>query len=228
MRIFSKRIALVALLAVGALLSGTPAVAATSSDVPVYKPPPRGAPSGRVGMGTRGMHPPPQIWALAPEHTGLTTRDQPSLYWYVSKPVAVRIEITAVSNQGVATVLETGVASPAAGGVQKMDLARYGILLQPGIEYRWSVILESDPRQRSNSAAIERIVASPELAKRIEATPRTKHAAVFAEEGIWYDAVESLGELIEQSPDDLALRHQRAALLEQVGLKNAAAGDLRR
>lgn len=228
MHIFAKRIVLVAVLAVGALLSATPTLAATATDVPVYKPPPRGAPSNRVGMGTRGTHPPPQIWALAPDHTGLTTRDQPSLYWYVSKPVITRIEITAVSNQGVTTILETRVASPAAGGVQRIDLARYDIRLQPGIEYRWSVTLESDPRQRSKSAAIERIVPSPHLAKRIETTPRTKHAAVYAEEGIWYDAIASLGDLIEQSPDDLALRVQRAALLEQVGLKKAAAGDVRR
>jgi hypothetical protein len=228
MRIFAKRIALVAVLAVGSLLSGTPTGAATASDVPVYKPPPRGAPSGRVGMGTRGVHPPPQIWALAPDHPGLTTREQPSLYWYVSKPVATRIEITAFSNQRVTTILEKRVASSAAGGVQKMDLARYAIRLQPGVEYRWSVTLESDPRQSSNSAAIERIVASLQLAKRIEATPRTEHAAVYAEEGIWYDAIASLGELIEQSPDDPALRLQRAALLEQVGLKTAAAGDVRR
>lgn len=228
MRIFVKRIALVAVLAVGVLLSGTPAVAAAASDVPVYKPPPRGAPSGRVGMGTRGTYAPPQIWALAPNHTGLTTRDQPSLYWYASEPVATRIEITAVGNQGVTTILETRVARPAAGGVQKMDLARYGIRLQPGIEYRWSVTPESGPKQSSISAAIERIVASPQLAQRIETTPRTKHAAVYAEEGIWYDAIASLGELIEQSPDDLALRLQRAALLEQVGLKMTAAGDARR
>jgi len=179
-------------------------------------------------MGTRSMRPPPQIWALAPEHTGLTTLEQPSLYWYLSKPVAIRIEIAAVGNQGVTTVFETRVASPATGGVQKMDLARHGIRLQPGIEYRWSVTPETAPKQSSNSAAIERIVASPQLTQRIEATPRVKHAGVYAEEGIWYDAIAALGELIEHSPEDLELRAQRAALLEQVGLKMAAAGDVRR
>jgi len=228
MRIFAKRIALVAVLALGALLPGICAAAASASDVPVYKPPPRGAPSGRVGMGTRGAHPPPQIWALAPDHTGLTTHDQPSLYWYASKPVAARIEITAAGKYGVTTIFETHVTSPAAGGVQKVDLAHYGIRLQPGIEYRWSVALESDPRQRSNSAAIERIAPSQHLTKRIEESPRAKQAAAYAEEGIWYDAIASLGELIERSPDDVALRTQRAALLEQVGLKEAAAGDVRR
>ncbi len=226
MRILAKRIALVALLGAGALLTDTLNFAAPAADVPVYKPPPRGAPSGRVGMGTRGSHP-PQIWALAPDHTGLTTREQPSLYWYVSKPVATRIEITTVSNKVVTTVFETRVPNPSADGMQKVDLTRYDIHLQPGIEYRWSVTVENDPGQSSKSAAIERIAASSELTRRIEASPKAKHAAVYAEEGIWYDAIAALGELIEQSPDDRSLRAQRAALLEQVGLNTPAAGDLR-
>jgi hypothetical protein len=225
---FAKRTALVAILAVESLLFGTLAGAAAASDVPGYKPPPRGAPSGRVGLGTRGINPPRQLWALAPDHTGLTTRDQPSLYWYASKAIAARIEITAVGNQGVKTILDERVDSSATAGVQKIELARYGIRLQPGVEYRWSVSLESDPTQRSNSAAIERIAANAALAKRIESSPRTERAAVYAEEGIWYDAIASLGELIEQSPGDLALRAKRAALLEQVGLNDAAAGDARR
>jgi hypothetical protein len=227
MNLLVRRTSLVAGLAAGALVLGMLGGAAAASDPPTYKPPPRGAPSGRVGLGTRSIHPPPQVWALAPDHTGLTTRDQPSLYWYVLKPVASRIEITAFTSQGIKTLLDESVASPVAAGVQRMDLARYGVRLEPGVEYRWSVSLEGDPKQRSNSVAIEFVAASPALAQRIASTPRTERAAVYAGEGIWYDAIAALGELIEQSPNDAALRMQRAALLEQVGLKEAAAGDKR-
>ena len=228
MRSMVRRTCLVAAVAAGALVLGALRGAAAASDPPTYKPPPRGAPTGRVGLGSRSIHPPPQIWALAPDHTGLTTREQPRLYWYVAKPAAVRIEITAVRNQGMKVILDESVASPAAAGVQRLDLARYGIRLEPGIEYRWNVSFVGDPKQRSNSAAIERIAASAALAKRVAAAPKAEHAAVYAGEGIWYDALASLGELIEQSPNDAALRMQRAALLQQVGLKEAAAGDAKR
>jgi hypothetical protein len=204
-----------------------PATAA-DADLPSYKPPPRGAPSGRAGAGTRGIVPPPRIWAFAPDHIGLTTREQPSLYWYAAKSETARVELVAVGAQGVKVLLGENVAAPASPRVMSIDLARYGIRLQPGIEYRWTVALESEPRQGSNSAGIERIAPSPELTTRLEATPRTRRPAVYAEEGIWYDAIGSLGELIEQSPADTSLRMHRAALLEQIGLKAAAAADIQR
>lgn len=228
MKLFAKQIVVVAVLALGTHLFGTLTGTAGAADLPSYKPPSRGAPAGRVGMGTRGIIPPPQIWALAPDHTGLTTREQPSLYWYATKSVTARIELMAINNQGMKTILEESVVSPASAGVQRIDLARYGIRLQPGIEYRWTVSSETDSKQRSNNGWIQRVDPNSGLAKRIEATPKTGHAAIYAEEGIWYDAIASIGELIEQSPGDTSLRMQRATLLEQVGLKEVAAGDARR
>ena len=227
MIVVAKRI-VVAVLALGTQVFGTLAGTAGAADLPSYKPPSRGAPAGRVGMGTRGIVRPPQIWALAPEHIGLTTREQPSLYWYSTKSMSARIELVAINNRDTKTILEESVGSSASPGIQRIDLARYGIRLRPGIEYRWSLSSETDPKQRSNNGWIRRVDPGSGLAKRIEATPVTGHAAIYAEEGIWYDAIATASELIEQSPGDIALRTQRAALLEQVGLKEAAADDARR
>lgn len=166
--------------------------------------------------------------AFAPDHTGLTTREQPSLYWYLSRPATTRVEITSVNGQAENPLLELSVASPSSAGVQKLDLARHGVRLQPGIEYRWNVSFDSDPKQRSNRGRIERVVPGAALAKRLEAAPKAGQPAVYAEEGLWYDAIAAIGELIDQSPNDAELRRQRAALLEQAGLPGAAAADARR
>jgi hypothetical protein len=40
----------------------------------------------------------------------------------------------------------------------------------------------------------------------------------YAEEGLWYDALETISKGIAAAPDNIELRRQRAALLEQVGL----------
>src|SRR5437867_13335867 len=55
----------------------------SAASAPVYKPPLRGAPGGRVGGGTRGTQERDifVLSVLAPDHTGLTTREQPSLFW---------------------------------------------------------------------------------------------------------------------------------------------------
>jgi len=223
-----RRFALFAWIAAGMQLCVMLSAIAADADLPRYKPPPRGAPSGRVALGTRTIVPPPQIWALAPNHIGLTTREQPSLYWYATTSGTARVALVSVGAQGMKMLLNESVAASTSPRIMRIDLARYGIRLQPGIEYQWTVALESDPRQRSQRAAIERIAANPELTKRLDAAPRPRHAAVYAEAGIWYDAIASLGELIEQSPSDTSLRIQRAALLDQVGLKEAAAADRQR
>ena len=228
MRVSTKRIAALAALAVAAPLWGMLAEIASAADLPSYKPPSRGAPSSRIGGGTRGLIPPRQIWALAPDHTGLTTREQPSLYWYVAKPVTSYLELTAMNDPAAKPLLELTIAPSPSAGVQRIDLARHGVRLQPGVEYRWYVSFDGDSKQRSNNGRIERVAPSAALAKRLEATPKAGQPAVYAEEGLWYDAIAAIGELIEQSPNDADLHRQRAALLEQVGLPEAAVADVRR
>jgi hypothetical protein len=193
-------------------------------DLPSYRPPSRSAPAGRIGGGTRGIAP-PQVFAIAPDHVGLTTRKQPVLYWYLAKPAVTHFALFSVSDQGTKTLFEETSAAPVEAGMHKLDLARHGIRLQPNVAYRWVVTIGMDAKPQSSSAGIQWIAASPEFAKRLASAPKTRHAALYAEEGIWYDAMASIGELIEQFPDDRALRAQRAALLEQADLGQVAAGD---
>ena len=40
--------------------------------------------------------------------------------------------------------------------------------------------------------------------------------SLYAEAGLWYDAVAALGDLIDRAPTDRALLDQRSALLRQV------------
>lgn len=195
-----------------------------------YKPPMRGAPASRVGGGSRGAgDDAPHVSVLAPDHTGLTTKEQPALYWFVSKPVAAKLEVTVINEQAVKPALEQELGAPAAAGIQRLRLADFNVKLQPGIEYRWHVSLVLDPRQRSNdiiaSGTIQRVAPSAQLQARMQKLDRRESARVYAEEGIWYDAIEVISEAIEANPNDRAARRQRALLLQQVGLTEAGRYD---
>src|SRR6266851_3014833 len=81
-----------------------PAVQEEVPPQPHYKPPPRGAPGGRVGGASRGTvkatMPLPTIELIAPDgHAGLTTVATPALYFYVSQPISwsTRFTISAPS-----------------------------------------------------------------------------------------------------------------------------------
>ena len=85
----------------------TPAVG-----TPVYKPPLRGAPGGRVAGGTRGTGDEAlTLSVLAPDHTALTVQEQPSLYWSLSKPSPYPIELTVIDHQAIQPLLETRLRS---------------------------------------------------------------------------------------------------------------------
>ena len=197
--------------------------AAESQAAFIYKPPLRGTPGARVGGGTRGTGvADAELMVLAPDHTGLTTQAQPTIYWYARTPAVARFEFALIDDEGNDLLLEVEVGSDRVAGFRQLDLGDYGITLQPGVSCRWSVALVSDNASRSSdlisSGIIERIEPGESLNGRISNATGNDLVGIYASEGIWYDALDAISSLIEQSPDDQGLISIRASLLEQVGL----------
>jgi hypothetical protein len=227
-----------------ALLLGTATAAAALCLTPVhaqesgksgtvtYKPPLRGAPLTRVGGGTRGIGNVLAVNVLAPGDTGLTTQEKPTIYWFASQPIDKPVEITITSTaslQDAATpVFEITLQPPIAKGIHAFRLADHGVALKPGVEYQWFVAVVRNPAQRSNDVlaggTIKRVTDSPVQAQVKQASP-AQLPALYAEAGIWYDAIDQLSRQISADKANRQLRERRAALLEQVGLKDAAAFD---
>ena len=192
----------------------------------VYKPPMRGAPASRVGGGTRGTGRDNfMLSVLAPDHTGLSSQAQPTLYWYASGPSTTKLEVTVIADAAERPVLTQNL-KVTRGGVQSFDLAKHGITLKPDTEYEWFVSAVPDPAQRSkditSGGTIRRVPPDPAVQARIAAAGERLAPAIYAEAGLWYDAIDTLSRLIERYPNDSELQAQRAALLNQVGLSTIA------
>lgn len=204
---------------------------AGSTATPSYTPPQRGAPQRRVGGSSRGAADAlPNVMLLVPDHVGLTVSEQPALYWYLSKPTSVRVEVTLIDDKGEQPLIEYAVTNAAGPAVHRVDLASHKIALKPGVEYQWSISVVPNPNERSNdvmAGGVVKRVDMPGKVSSLRASGASKEdlARTYAAEGIWYDAIALYSELIEQRPQDRALRESRAALLEQVGLKDIAAYD---
>jgi hypothetical protein len=103
-------------------------------------------------------------------------------------------------------------------------------ILKPNVEYQWSIAIVPDPRQRANdiiaSGFIQRVAPPQALTARLQRASPRELPYIYAEEGLWYDALDAVSVLIDSAPRDKALRTQRAALLGQVGLAQAADNDL--
>lgn len=193
------------------------------ASVPVYTPPQRGAPGGRIGGGTRGTQREVFVLSvLAPDHSGFTTKEQPSLYWFISKPTSLPVEVTLMDPKGIKPILEIQLPSPITAGVHRIRLSDFNVHLAPGAAYRWfvSVVPDADRRSKDIMAggAIERVEMPEGLKAKLAQAPKSDLPSIYAESGLWYDTVAAISELIEAAPQDQALREQRTALLKQVGL----------
>lgn len=192
----------------------------------LYKPPRVGVPGGRIGGGARGDDQTFSLSVVAPsDHTGLTSLEQPALYWYLSKPFTSPIEFTLIGDD-VKPLVEVSLPTPYQPGLQRIRLADFGVRLSPDSQYFWFVSFVVDPNLRSRDilagATIRRIQLADDLSKKLDAADKADRAKLFAESGLWYDAIASISNAIEADPKNLSLRTLRASLLEQIGLEDAA------
>lgn len=199
-----------------------------------YKAPLRGAPATRVGGATRSAGATAMtLNVLAPDHTGYTYQEKPTMYWYVSErvtqPVELAITPTGSLNEAIPPVLELTFQPPIEKGVHAVRLEDHGVALKPDVEYQWFVAVVKDPDHRSNDVlaggSIKRIGTSDAVQAKLRDAQQTIRPAIYAESGVWYDAIDQISKLIGADPANRSLREQRATLLEQVGLKDAAAYD---
>jgi hypothetical protein len=204
------------------------------ADVPVYHPPKptRGSfPRNLTGAATRGhgSADAPLVLALAPDHLGLTVNGQPNLYWYLEKDSAIRVDFTLIDEQSVNPLLEITVAGPLRGGVHVVRLADHGLSLEPGRWYEWSVSVVTggrDPSEdRISRGFITRTPVPAGVTEQLEKRGPQAAVNVFAEAGLWYDAITALSVGIETQEQKAPLRRARAALLDQVGLGPVAQYD---
>ncbi len=174
-----------------------------------------GAPAGRVDAGSRGDgNEVASLYVLAPEHVGLTTHSQPTLFWFQTAPAKLPFEISILKPNDPTPVLRVRRPVAAASGFQHLDLAAQGVSLAPGVDYQWVVALVRDPQSRSRdivSSGWIRHVGKKEV-------PRSAGPAAYAESGIWYDTVSALFDQIAAHPHDAQLAADRRDLFTQVGL----------
>ncbi|SRR5216683_2860098 len=206
-----------------------PAVQEEVPPQPTYKPPPRGAPGGRVGGASRGTVkatiPMPTIDLLAPGgHTGLTASPTPTLYFFVSQPITWPTQFTISTPAQPSPIIEVDIPAPREAGVYSLRTADYHVRLDPGVLYTWSVSVTLNPKARSRDIVASASLLRVALDQAIEAALRTAapshRAGLLAQAGQWYDAVAAAA--------DISALDRHAALdtlMNEVGLVEPAKYD---
>jgi len=211
------------------------AAAAPSSDADklIYIPPRQatGAGNARViaSSGRDGPSDPPSLAVLSPDHVGLTVSEQPSLFFFLSKPATTRLIMTLMKEGDAEPTVELTLDATR-GGIQRLDLGKQRVKLQPGVQYEISLALVLDPARRDRdicaSGYIKRISPPDNLLADLLRRPKAMDRAILlAHNGVWYDALSIISDQIDSDSSDEVSRIGRAALLDQVALSEPAKFD---
>jgi hypothetical protein len=127
--------------------------------------------------------------------------------------------------------VESGVAEPIF--VQQIQIQKAGIVrmempknlpeLVPGKEYRWSVsLIRNDNRRSDDTFAqswIKPVPETPELKQQLAAAKSDRErASIYAQAGLWYNALNALSTAQAANPTDPSIREDFLSLLAQAGL----------
>jgi len=165
------------------------------------------------------------VEVLVPDQIALTTQAQPSLYWYQSKNANTQCEVTITEPNNPKPLLMLKSHAPTPAGIHAIRLSKFNVELKPKVIYRWSVAVIVDSENRSQdviaNGVIERTDLSSDLAGKLAQVSDADKPALYADNGMWYDALQAISDQIDLDPKNASLRKERADLLSQVGIDAA-------
>jgi hypothetical protein len=189
----------------------------------------RPEPGRRKGGASRGNCPPiqPALTALIPKtNLGLTTKEYPTLWFYVpySATDIPKAELM-VLDENQRPILEKPmvVQLSKTPGIMGVTLPSTAKPLEFEQKYRWYFELVCDTENPSNNPTVDgwikRVQLSQELMTQLDNHNTQQHYLMYAENGIWYDALTHLIPMIGVNPSDPTLTQNWSDLLEAVGLQ---------
>jgi hypothetical protein len=170
--------------------------------------------------------PPIRLTALIPESTiGMTVAEYPRFFLYIPEADLEGAEGQLVlRNEKNEEIYNKIVKLKDTDSIVSIDLSGSPSLppLEVGKSYFWEFWIFFEPPDRSDSTYvsgwIKRVEPNSELKHKLDTALPQEQPAIYAANGIWYEAVASLVKLRCSSPNDATLASDWESLLQQVGL----------
>jgi hypothetical protein len=215
----------------------TPKNFANTGQIQFIRPilPPGNAPGGRrTGGGRRDACPDvnPKLTALVPvieaadsvtNVWSLTSAEHPTFWFYLpyTKSSKYPTEFVLQDNDGE-TIHQTEISLPEKPGIISVSIPSSAKPLVIGQQYRWFLKVYCSEQKKSLPIYVEGVInrvnlsaiASQQL--RI-ATPQ-QQTNIYAKNGMWFQALTTLGELRRKNPQDAKLQAAWNNLLAEIGL----------
>jgi hypothetical protein len=214
---------------------------------PPPPPPERDAPGNRGGGAGRSCAAGEQsVTALMPEYQqalisggaitkvwGTATTERPT-FWFdlpYEKSTLAALEFVLQDNSSPAKDLYRGaIVPPDTPGIISISLPATVAPLEVGKLYKWFFKVRLQCHSGASAAKpqiqkeelygwVQRVSPSPALINQLKQATPQQQASLYAQNGIWFDALTTLGKLHLANPQDAQLRKDWNDLLQSVGLE---------
>lgn len=149
----------------------------------------------------------------------LTVSPHPSLLIYFPPSQAETADFVIYNNNTNQLIYKITLNLPKAGGISMITLPKNSPELQTETPYRWTVQLNCPGSNLPFiQGLIQRNIPTPELTQKLAKTPIDQHWLIYAQAGIWHDAIANLAAQLRQKPNDPQLKENWQKLLNEVEL----------
>ncbi|MFN6462816.1 MAG: DUF928 domain-containing protein [Nostoc sp. DedVER02] len=159
---------------------------------------------------------------------GQTTLEHPSWFFYVPYTKDLRYAAEFVlQDQDSNEIYKKAIALPDKPGVIRVSLPTTAPGLALDKQYRWFFTISRKQEQNSPptfvEGVIQRVQLNPGVVKELQTTELLKRYAIYAQNGIWYEALTILAQLHQKNPKDPVLQTEWRNLLSSIDLNDIAA-----
>lgn len=201
-------------------------------------PPQKGSPSGRQrGGASRGpCRQFESLTALVPATQGRvwgqTVSDRPTFWFYLPSALTDKTPIEfVVQDADDNYVYNTRITAPnTKSGLIRIPMPTTAKLMEVGKSYTWTLSVYCDPAKPSSSVfvkgGIQRVVTRPDLQRRLTNASPLVQANLYARNGLWYDAFDTIANLYRRNPRDRVISSAWGNLLQQANLDHLKTAPL--
>ncbi|MEH2350934.1 MAG: DUF928 domain-containing protein [Nostoc sp.] len=199
----------------------------------IFKPPQRGKPPASAGGSTRGgscLIGKKLITSLIPpDKLGLTFAQHPTFFWYVP-PSQVKTAKFVLLAEDQDIFYETSFLLPERPGIISFKLPESSPALAVGKTYHWYLTVVCNAQDSSGNPTVEgwveRTQPGVSLSEALAKANLYKLPTIYAEAGIWHEALTSLVQLRQTEPNNFKTRLDWRQFFKSVGLSAIASEPL--
>lgn len=186
-----------------------------------------GLPGRRLGGGTRGECSlnTSQLTALVPENNlGMTQEARPKLFFYLPQTSKPKLMEFVLQDENNNVIYEKTFTATGAKGIININLSEEASrpALAIGKNYRWFLSIICNPQRREHDVAVDgwvkRVALDIKTTQLLERATPVERVNLYANKGLWQDAIATLAELMYKQPNNSQLSATWTQLLHSVKL----------